>query len=94
MNYVWSRNPAIPLLWRRWDEETVVYDDASGDTHLLDEVTMTLLLRVAAGPVSDDAVIEQAAATLEIEADAAFAQRARQSLDQLETFGLIDRAEQ
>ncbi len=43
---------------RRWDDEAVVYHRASGGTHLVDEASCWLLLRLQSGPVALDALAE------------------------------------
>jgi PqqD family protein of HPr-rel-A system len=50
-NCTWRAVPGQALHHRAWDEEYVVYNNLSGDTHLLDEGTMQLLLAVATAPV-------------------------------------------
>ena len=40
----WVATSDFPLIWRNWDaDEYVVYSIASGDTHLLNEVTAEVL---------------------------------------------------
>ena len=38
------------MLYRCWDGECVLYNDLSGDTHLLDEFTLALLAQLQAAP--------------------------------------------
>jgi PqqD family protein of HPr-rel-A system len=38
------------LLWRVWDEQCVVYDDASGDTHLLGALGKDIFVTLAQTP--------------------------------------------
>ena len=42
----WMLNPCCELHWASWEGEKVVYNAASGDTHLLDPVTALLLGRL------------------------------------------------
>ena len=42
-------NSATSLHWRHWDAEYVVFDDASGRTHLLEALTACALLCVEDG---------------------------------------------
>lgn len=42
------------LRLRRWDDEVVVYDDRSGDTHLLDDAGGRVLERLVAGSASEE----------------------------------------
>ncbi|HDR46696.1 MAG TPA: HPr-rel-A system PqqD family peptide chaperone [Geoalkalibacter subterraneus] len=34
----WCTVPGLRLRWRRWDEETILYNCNSGDAHLLNDV--------------------------------------------------------
>ncbi|QOL50966.1 HPr-rel-A system PqqD family peptide chaperone [Massilia litorea] len=56
------------LRYRCWDGECVLYNDLSGDTHLLDEFALALLAQLQAAP---QAVVQLAAAFgLDPDADA------------------------
>lgn len=46
----WRLAPGQRLLHRCWDGECVIYNDLSGDTHLLDEFTFELLQLLQATP--------------------------------------------
>jgi PqqD family protein of HPr-rel-A system len=47
---IWRLAPGQRLLHRCWDGECVLYNDLSGDTHVLDEVALALLLQLRAAP--------------------------------------------
>ncbi|GGX90308.1 HPr-rel-A system PqqD family peptide chaperone [Massilia dura] len=47
----WRLVPGQALLHRGWDGAFVLYNDLSGDTHLLSEDAMTLLLALRDGDV-------------------------------------------
>ncbi|MGJ9418441.1 HPr-rel-A system PqqD family peptide chaperone [Massilia sp. CMS3.1] len=47
---IWRLAPGQRLLHRCWDGECVLYNDLSGDTHLLDEFALALLHHLQAGP--------------------------------------------
>lgn len=49
-NCTWRVLPGQALQHRAWDDEYVVFNNLSGDTHLLDGGAMQLLLAVAATP--------------------------------------------
>lgn len=49
-NCIWRVSPGQALHHRAWDDEYVVFNNLSGDTHLLDDGAMQLLLAVAAMP--------------------------------------------
>lgn len=47
---MWQLVPGQSLRHRGWDDEFVVYNDLSGDTHLLGADAMDLLRLLKAGP--------------------------------------------
>lgn len=47
---------ASPLALRCWDEECVLFDPASGDTHLLSRSGAEILLQLQQGPASVEAL--------------------------------------
>lgn len=49
-NSNWRILPGQALHHRVWDDDYVVYNNLSGDTHLLDASAMQLLLAVAEAP--------------------------------------------
>lgn len=52
----WRLRPGQTLQYRQWDEEYVLYNDLSGDTHLLGDAAIDLLLALSAGPASRQAL--------------------------------------
>lgn len=40
---VWFLQPKQTLQYRHWDDEYVLYNDLSGNTHLLDEAAIVIL---------------------------------------------------
>jgi PqqD family protein of HPr-rel-A system len=53
---VWRLTPGQALLRYGWDGEYVLYNDLSGDTHLLTATACTLLERLQAAPASHGAL--------------------------------------
>ena len=51
---MWRLTPGQSLAHRGWDDEYVVYNDLSGDTHLFGPDAMQLLLRLRAGPADEE----------------------------------------
>ena len=47
---VWRLPEGVELLWRSWDDETVVYNVASQQTHLLDAFSAAALREIEAAP--------------------------------------------
>jgi PqqD family protein of HPr-rel-A system len=46
----WHLAPGQTLRHRVWDDEAVVYNDLTGDTHRLDAAALEVLLALQAGP--------------------------------------------
>jgi PqqD family protein of HPr-rel-A system len=46
----WRVTPGQALRYRQWQDEYVLYNDLSGDTHLLDGDAMQLLLALQQAP--------------------------------------------
>ena len=47
---IWRLAPGQRLQYRCWDGECVLYNDLSGDTHLLDEFALAVLEQLQAAP--------------------------------------------
>jgi PqqD family protein of HPr-rel-A system len=52
----WRITPGQALRHREWQGEVVLYNDLSGDTHLLDESALHLLHILQDGPASEPAL--------------------------------------
>jgi PqqD family protein of HPr-rel-A system len=55
---IWCLAPGQRLLHRCWEDECVIYNDLSGDTHLLDEFTWELLRLLQAAPQTTPTLAE------------------------------------
>lgn len=53
---MYQLTPGQRLLRRTWDGEHVLYNDLSGDTHLLGDAAMQFLLKLYQGPCSVSAL--------------------------------------
>jgi PqqD family protein of HPr-rel-A system len=50
---VWRLPAGVSLLWQSWDEDKIiVFNQASGQTHLLDAFSATVLRRIEAAPTT------------------------------------------
>lgn len=83
---MWKLIEGQTLEHRSWDDEYVVYNDLSGDTHLFGADAMHLLLRLRAGPADEEGL----AAALQVEA--ADREALALTLDELGALALIERA--
>ncbi|QBE63600.1 hypothetical protein [Pseudoduganella lutea] len=50
----WRLVPGQALLHRGWDDAFVLYNDLSGDTHLLSDGAMAMLIALRDGDVTPD----------------------------------------
>lgn len=57
MPVIWRIAPGQQLACRGWDDEFVLYNDLSGDTHLLDGDAFALIDALQAGPATVDALV-------------------------------------
>lgn len=53
---VWRISPGQALRFREWQGEYVLYNDISGDTHLLGPDPIDLLLTLQAAPLAESAL--------------------------------------
>ena len=95
---MWQITPGQALRFRQFDDDFVLYNDLSGDTHLLGDGAVHVLGVLQHGPASDASLRASLAALLEPEpqlnSDAdpdADADLAGALLDQLASLFLIER---
>ncbi len=67
----------------------MVYNDLSGHTHLLDEMTTVAFEQLVAGPLSEDVLVSHLAEVFDLPVDARLQEWLRQALLHLERLGLI-----
>jgi len=81
-----------PCLWRAWDDEIVVYNEASGDTHRLNPFIAEVFETLMAAPASLSLpeLGRRIAAALGIEDDAEFHRQLEAALRRLHGFGLLE----
>ena len=90
MQRIYRVNPAARLHWREWDGQHVVYDDASGDTHLLDDFGTRLVHRLGGAPQRLDELAAACADERGVTVDGALAYEVKAALDRLVVAGLLD----
>lgn len=86
---MWQLAPGQNLRFCQFDDEAVLYNDLSGDTHLLGASAMQLLGELQGGARSADALLDALGAALGCARDAAFDQEAGAVLAQLDALSLI-----
>ena len=86
-NTVWRLTPGQQLRHRSWDgEDFVLYNNLSGDTHLLDAAAIEVLSALQRGA----AVAAGLAATLQLDQDADSAAMLAGLLAELRALSLVD----
>ncbi len=76
------------LLWRRWDDEYVVYNPASGESHLLDFVSAQGLMQLEKCVASTQQLVHDLGLVLDIPADEELSGYVQQMLTELSELGL------
>lgn len=88
---MWRIAPGQALRAHRFDDGLVLFNDLSGDTHLLGEGADHLLAALQAAPASTESLCTALAAALECARDADFDQQTQEVLAQLASLFLIER---
>lgn len=86
---MWRITPGQTLRFRQFDDEFVLYNDLSGDTHLLGDSAMHILSELQRGPASGAALAASLAGALACPHDPAFDDEAAALLATLAGYYLI-----
>jgi PqqD family protein of HPr-rel-A system len=86
---MWRITPGQALRFRQFDDEIVLYNDLSGDTHLLGDSAMHILSELQRAPASRAALVLSLAAALDCPQDGAFDEEADALLATLAGYFLI-----
>lgn len=65
----WAVLAHARLYWQSWEGEHIVYNSASGDTHLLDPVAAQVLQTLQREPMELATLMREVADTLDIDLD-------------------------
>lgn len=87
---MWRITPGQTLRFRQFDDEFVLYNDLSGDTHLLGDSAMHILSELQRAPASRQALLASLAAALECPLEPALEAEADALLASLAGYFLID----
>ena len=82
--------PVPPLVWRIWGDQSVVFDEASGDTHLLDAVGREAMDCLSVRSHSAGWLSTALAARLDVPDDGVLQAYVDRLLLQLDELGLIE----
>jgi PqqD family protein of HPr-rel-A system len=83
---MWRLSPGQTLTRHGWEGEYLLYNDLSGDTHLLGELAVELLSELQHGPRTESAL----AAALDLSADPEQQGFLHGLLDELSSLSLIE----
>ena len=68
---IWRLPAGVSLLWQSWDEdEVIVFNRASGQTHLLDAFSAAVLRRIEASPTTTSDLVRSFATGFDLDATA------------------------
>jgi PqqD family protein of HPr-rel-A system len=85
------RAPGGPaLLWRRWDQQSVVFDTRSGDIHLLDPVAADVLRCLKAAATSFDELSQRFRGSLGLDSERELSEYLAKLVRELDELGLIE----
>jgi PqqD family protein of HPr-rel-A system len=87
---LWRVTPGQHLAHRGWQDEFVVYNNLSGDTHLIDGDTLALLAQLRLAPASVATLCEALGADLAPDDRAALPDTLHAMLDSLQHLYLVE----
>lgn len=87
---MWRVTPGQALRFRQFDDEFVVYNDLSGDTHLLGDSAAHLLSMLQQAPRTTACLLDSLAAAHGVARDDSFDEEAGAVLTQLSSLFLIE----
>jgi PqqD family protein of HPr-rel-A system len=86
----WRIVPNATIYWQTWDDDCIVFNSVSGQTHLLDPVPALLLRQVDEGCSDRELLLNGTARLLDIELSTETRAWLDQALKQLDDAGLIE----
>ena len=89
----WKISDGSKLVWKLWDDEYVVFNVGSGDTHLLDSIAAETLGQLERSPAHVSELIHRVSTALEASPSPELAARVEQLVAEFAALGLVDRLE-
>ena len=86
----WELAEGSRLHWVSWDDEHVVFDEGSGNTHLLDFLTAEVLKVLEQSRGAVPALVGRVAARLDLDPDADLERRIREAVERFREAGLVE----
>jgi PqqD family protein of HPr-rel-A system len=90
-NLKWRLTSEAGLRWQHWQDRSLVFNPASGDTHLLDLPARTGLACLEAGPQSGEEMCRQMVVQLELEPETDLQPYVAKLLGRFRELGLVER---
>ncbi|BAN36153.1 hypothetical protein SCD_n02345 [Sulfuricella denitrificans skB26] len=90
LNQKWQVAAENELLYHSWGDEFVVYNGATGDTHLLGLAAAQVLLKLQQAPADTVSLAEWIAPLQQIEPDDEFVFFIEQILTDFDSLGIIE----
>ena len=87
---LWKVGGNRQLLWRSWDNESVVFDPLSGDTHVLNQIASQALKILEVDAVDAAKLSHRIADQLNLQDDEALLRHMERLLIKFEDLGLIE----
>ncbi|MDP2370731.1 HPr-rel-A system PqqD family peptide chaperone [Rhodoferax sp.] len=88
----WRLNPASDLHWRCWDNEWVLFDQGSGQTHLINPISAGTLMQFGAQSLSFQQLLDKVATDMSLTTGPELASAVSQAVEQLVGLGLLESA--
>ena len=88
----WSIVAGATLHWKVWDDDCIVFNTASGQTHLLDPIPALLVRQIEAGCGNSEELFSQTARLLDTDLTAELQSSLEDMLRQLDQLGLIEQS--
>lgn len=78
------------LVWKSWGEEIIVFNTASGNTHLLSPVAAQALRKLEQNPATIFELSGELAGSASVDADEEFIQHVEKLITNLDELGLVE----
>lgn len=88
----WRLNPASGLHWRCWDNEWVLFDQGSGQTHLINPISAATLMQFEGQFLSIDQLLDRVATDMSLTTSPELASAVSLAVEQLVGLGLLESA--
>ncbi len=88
-DHVWRLPAGAELLWQTWDDEVIVFNAASGQTHLLDALSAAALREIEKLPGGNGELALRLAERFELDTDVLL-RRLREVCAHFDALGLVE----